>query len=46
MSHLAHCLSLLSHACMVRYGALYGISFIPVLLVIMTVLVLFYNSLK
>jgi hypothetical protein len=28
------------------YGALYGISFIPVLLVIMTVLVLFYNSLK
>ncbi|GAX81151.1 hypothetical protein CEUSTIGMA_g8584.t1 [Chlamydomonas eustigma] len=30
----------------VGYGALYGISFIPVLLVIVTVLVLFYNSLK
>lgn len=30
----------------VGYGALYGISFIPVMLVIMTVLVLFYNSLK
>ena len=29
-----------------RYGALYGISGIPVMLVIMTVLVLFYNSLK
>jgi len=30
----------------VGYGALYGISFIPVLLVVVTVLVLFYNSLK
>lgn len=30
----------------VGYGALYGISFIPVMLVVMTVLVLFYNSLK
>eukprot|EP00195_Chlamydomonas_chlamydogama_P008107 CAMPEP_0202901922 /NCGR_PEP_ID=MMETSP1392-20130828/15337_1 /ASSEMBLY_ACC=CAM_ASM_000868 /TAXON_ID=225041 /ORGANISM="Chlamydomonas chlamydogama, Strain SAG 11-48b" /LENGTH=268 /DNA_ID=CAMNT_0049588581 /DNA_START=39 /DNA_END=845 /DNA_ORIENTATION=+ len=30
----------------VGYGALYGISFIPVLLVVGTVLILFYNSLK
>lgn len=30
----------------VGYGALYGITLIPVLLVIGTVLILFYNSLK
>lgn len=30
----------------VGYGTLYGISIIPVLLVVATVLVLFYSSLK
>jgi hypothetical protein len=29
-----------------RYGVLYGVSAIPVLLVVGTVLILFYNSLK
>jgi hypothetical protein len=30
----------------VGYGTLYGVSVIPVLLVVGTVLILFYNSLK